>query len=506
MKRRIQLRALICAACFLAFWNVAGSAAVFAQDPAQDPAPTQEPTQDPAQPQEPIQPITPDQSRPKPAGRENPVFTNTEEDPSQNPNALTPDTAALTGVIVPGIGSTEMRHSYFVPGFEYANFIRSSSSAAATVTDWNSTNYIAGTLSLLQQWSRSQLALNYSGGGALSSDPTQGNGQFHQLNLVQSFTFRRWQVAFLDQFSYLPQSQFGFGESSILSTPGINGPLGPALPLLQTNYVPNQTIFSSIGSRYSNSITGETAFQISPRGSFTLAGSYGILRFIEAGSIDTDDSVFSAGYDYAITKKDTIGVLYRYTSYNFIGNPQGIKDQTFEIAFGRKVTGRLAVQLFVGPEVTKYRLPLDGSDQRVSVAAGTNVTYSLPRTTLNASYNHGVSGGSGVFTGAGTDQLQLSLNRQLSRVWSGNVAFGYARNTDLGSLSSTVNTNLIFDSWFASVGLQRPIGRTATVSAGYTAYIETANQPLCTTGDCSSIIQHQINLSFQWHTRPFVLR
>ena len=56
--------------------------------------------------------------------------------------------------------------------------------------------------------------VNYSGGGTFSTDKTQGDGYFHQLKLAQVFSWRRWQWACIDDFGYLPQSQFGFGAGS----------------------------------------------------------------------------------------------------------------------------------------------------------------------------------------------------------------------------------------------------------------------------------------------------
>jgi len=59
----------------------------------------------------------------------------------------------------------------------------------------------------------------------------------------------------------------------------------------------------------------------------TVSGSYGILRFVERGSIDTDDTILSTGYNYALSRKDTIGMLYRFQRLSFTpGNPQAIND------------------------------------------------------------------------------------------------------------------------------------------------------------------------------------
>jgi hypothetical protein len=452
-----------------------------------------------------------DASQPKPAAREFPSpfqgYGDQDANNDQQSGAsLNPDTRPLTGVQTLTIGSSELRHSYWTPGFQYGNFVRSSALNQANSSGWNSTSYVAGNLSLLEAWSRSQLSVNYSGGGNFSTDTSQGNDYYHQLGLVQAFNWQRWQVSFIDQFTYLPQSQFGFGAATNLATPGVGGPLGPSLPGLQTNYQPNQNILTSIGPRYSNSITTQVVYAVSPRGSVTLSGSYGILRFVQAGNIDTNDSIFSAGYNYALSQKNTIGVLYRFSGYRYIGGPQAIGDHVAQLAYGRKITGRLALQLFGGPEVTTFRVPFGSSTNKISGSGSGNLTYAFSRSSLSFTYYHGVSGGSGQFTGSNTDQLQSMLNQQLSRLWQGNVSFGFARNTGLG-LSNPSQVSQTYDSWFIGGGLSRSLGRTANFNFAYTAYLQNSRLSVCAAGTCgTSYIQHQISLDFQWHTRPLVLR
>jgi len=452
-----------------------------------------------------------DTSKPKPAARAYlPLIEGSDNQDAisdqRSATNLNPDEHPLTGVQIPTIGLPEMRHSYWVPGFQYGNFVRSSAINQPTVSSWNTTSYVLGNLSLLEAWNHSQLSVNYSGGGSFSSDKSQGNDKLQQLGLVQAFGWRRWRLSFIDQFSYLPQSQFGFAAATTLDTPGVGGTLGPSLPGLQTNYQPNQSIFTSIGPRYGNSITTEVVYALSPRLAVTVSGSYGILRFVQAGSIDTNDSIFSTGYNYALSQKDTIGVLYRFIAYRYIGNPQAINDHAAQLAYGRKITGTLAFQLFGGPEVTTFRVPFGSSTDRISGAGGANLTFALPRGTLSLEYNHGVSGGSGHFTGSSTDLLQSAINHQLSRIWQGNLTFGFARDASLG-ISNPSQNSQTYDSWFVGGGLSRPLGRTANVNFAYTAYLQNSSLPVCVAGTCeTSFIQHQISLSFQWHTRPLVLR
>ncbi len=187
-----------------------------------------------------------DSGKVKPAARVNPLLIGGDQNPSGDQDSgpsLQSDMRPLTGVQNPTLGSPEMRHSYWVPGFQFSNIVRSTALNQTTASGWNSTSYVTGNVSLLEAWSHSQLALNYTGGGFFSTDISQGRGSFHQFGLNQNFAWRRWQLAFLDQFSYLPEASFGFGGGTSISIPGVGGSLGPPLPGLLGNFQPNQTIF-----------------------------------------------------------------------------------------------------------------------------------------------------------------------------------------------------------------------------------------------------------------------
>src|SRR5208282_3629630 len=158
------------------------------------------------------EPQEPAGTKPKPAARStpipiidsgNPQDENTDQDTT---NVLQPDVTPLTGVQNATLGSPEMRHSYWVPGFQYASTIQSNGYNQPNSSGWVVENYLSGNISLLEAWSRSQLAVNYSGGGFFSTNGTQGNGNYQVLALAQTFQWNRWLVQILDQFSYLPQS------------------------------------------------------------------------------------------------------------------------------------------------------------------------------------------------------------------------------------------------------------------------------------------------------------
>jgi hypothetical protein len=439
-------------------------------------------------------------AKPKPAAHA-PLIDPNEPDTSTDPNALTPDTAPLTGIETPGIGSVEFRHSYWVPGVQVATTAQNGGNGG----NWFDATYLAGNLSLSQAWPHSHLALNYSGGGYFSTD-NEGNGNYQQLGFMQSFDWRRWQLQFFDEFAYLPVSGFGFGGLSGIGIPGIGGSLSPVSPLLTGVYLPNQTILLSNGPRYSNSFAAQANIEVSRRGSITLTGSYGLLRFTDPGNIDNDDEIGSIGYNYAVTKNDSVGVLYRFTAFHFTGVSQAIGDHVFNLAYGRKITGRLGLALFAGPEIVTFRVPIGTKTKQTNLSVGASLSYRFEWGEATLGYNHGTNGGSGILVGATGDNVNANVTRRITRVWNARANFGYGREQAFGAVGFSTPA---YNSYYLGAGLDRPIGRNSYLSFGYTAYIVNTNQAACGISVCTAggtSTQHQIAVGYQWHTRPFVIR
>src|SRR5260370_5787786 len=143
-----------------------------------------------------------------------------QEDSGQGTQTIEPDNWPVSGVQNTTLGAPEIRHSYWVPGIRYSNSIGSNNSNSATGSQWNSTSFVSGDVSLLEAWSHSLLSANYSGGGFTSTDSTQGNGQFHQLSAAYEFDRQRWQWLFVEQFCCLCRSCFCLCLTNVLSTAG----------------------------------------------------------------------------------------------------------------------------------------------------------------------------------------------------------------------------------------------------------------------------------------------
>jgi hypothetical protein len=409
-----------------------------------------------------------------------------------------------------GLGFPDVKHSYWVPGVQFSTSASSNLFGATDTSGWYETNYVVGNLSLLEAWSRSQLAINYSGGGAFSNESSVGNSGFQQLSFAESFKLDRWIIQIVDEFAQLPQSGFGFGVGTGLGIPGVGGSLGPTIPTVGNNYSPNQTVFSGYGPRYSNVTVAEATYQFTRRSSLTASGSYGILHFVDPGNIDTDSLFASLGYNYQLTHKDGIGFFYEFATYHFPGNPQAYGVQTVSAAYSRKITGRLAFSLYGGPQFSSLRVPVGTSSSTTNGYASAFLNYAFENGALSARYMHGISGGSGVFTGSILDEVTFGLSRRLSRQWHAGLNFGYAHNRTVINAPGTVN-NPSYDNWFIGGSIGRPIGRSFAFTIAYSANFET-NNPACSSpatpgcGASSNSSGQVVTLNFRWHPRPFALQ
>lgn len=449
----------------------------------------------PEQPQE-------QQGPPKPAARGIPGMDDQEE--QGNVDSWQPDVSPVTGLQSPTLGTPPMRHSYWVPGAQYGAMIQSNPFSGGN-SGWYVTNFLAGNLSLVKQWNRSTLALNYSGGGtAVSSGAQQAgeqSGVFQQLSASQSIRFRRWLWQWADQFAYLPSSEFGFGVGTGLAQPGVGGSLEPTIgsaPLA------NQSIISAFGPRYSNSFVLQGTYSFTPRQSITVAGMDGILHYTQAQNVNSDEYLGSIGYNYALTKADTVGLAYSYNVFHFPGQQEAYGTSSVSVVYGRKITRTLALQLSGGPQFISYRFPLSGNTQQTSWQANATLIYAFERWNLSASYFHGLSAGGGLLIGSELNEATFSASRQLSRLWNVSGNFGFARNKALSAAESLGFES--YDNYFVGASASRPFGRNVNASFAYIAYIERAGLQSCTTAFCNAnYTEHTITISLSWHARPFVI-
>jgi hypothetical protein len=445
------------------------------------------------------------QDEPRPAARTNPLSgaqDDNPENPDVDPNELQADYTPLTGMQNATLGIPQIRHSFWVPGIQYGANIQSGNYNQPNSSGWYVDNYIAGNVSLLEAWSRNTLSLNYSGGAYVSSNSSNETSQYQQLAASDTFHYNRWLIELFEDFSYLPETSFGFGGGTNLGFPGVGG-IGITVPGAGNAYAPNESIFASVGPRYSNFGGAEMTYSLSRRSSITVSGAYGVLHFLDPGNIDTDSIVGTIGYNYALTRYDSIGVVYAYESFRYPGLPEAYGNQTASFAYGRKITGRLALRLLGGPQITTFRVAVGDQTQQTSAYFNGSLSYGLKNGSIGVGYIHTLSGGSGVVLGSSLDRVNFTTTRKLTRIWTGHLNFAYAHN---GTVNSGVTSVPTYNSYYFGGGVSRPFGRYMNMGIAYTGYYASINEPNCTGAGCNPTnFSNVITVNFQVHTRPFIL-
>jgi hypothetical protein len=429
------------------------------------------------------------------------------EDSTDQPQKLAPDTRSPTGVQDFSLGTPPLQHSFWQPSFNVTATGDSSPLDPTTNTGWTSyTTFLAG-VDLHRITGGSDLTVSYIGGGTVSNDGSVGNSVTQELKLAQKFSFRRAAISFFDQVTYLPEQSFGYGGLSGLSLPG-GGSTG-----LQTGLGPGQSILTTRGQRITNAFLTQVDVQLSGRSSLTFVGGYTLLHYFDNNFLDFNDSIAQVGYNYQWTREDTISVLYRFNAYRYTGFNQSINDHVVLLNYGRRVTGRLALQIGVGPEVTMFATPINGSSSGTPTANGQTelnwslnsaVTYAFERTTLGLSYARGVGGGSGILAGSESNTVGGFANHQFTRTLNGGINVGYARNSGLGTGAlNTTATNQTYDYWYSGVTFNKSWGRMLNLLFNYQLQYQNSNTAFCVGTACGqSIVRHMVSVGFSWRDHP----
>ena len=389
-----------------------------------------------------------DSTAPKPAARSIPPISDINQpDNSQTPaGQLLPDDTPLTGLLTPSLGTPVLEHSFVLIGAQVGSTVESDGIGNS---GWYANNYFLGNLSLVKNWRQALTSVNYSGGGYVSTDSSQGNGSYQNFSFFQDFRSARWDLSLVDVFAYLPQSQFGFGGGTNLGQPGTGGTLPVPAPGVGGDT--SQNIFSAVGTRYTNTGVAQANFTLTERDSLTFSGSYGLLRFVDSGNFSTDTITAGMGYNRVLTKLDTLGFFYNFSGFHYADDPQAFGSHSAGVAYGRKLTGRLAFKIAGGPQINTYRIPVNGSTRVMTGFGSANLSYGLQNGNITLAYQHGLSGGSGVLVGSQMDQVTLAANHRLGRVWTGFINSGYSRNSSLGNATSSASAT--YNDWFLGGGL-----------------------------------------------------
>lgn len=431
-----------------------------------------------------------------------PPANSTETSPTNKSASRNP----LTGAEAFLFGNNEEAHNFFQPRVDY--YAQSNSNGFYTVGTAKIVTFysIYGGLKLDRTSGRSEFTLDYSGGGMLVPGISSMNSLMEQFTASETHRWRRWTLLLNDQYSYLPESAFGstIGDLGNFGA-GISGAFGQGLSYLNSAFSPNQSVLTPNGRRISNDFLSQVEYKLSPRSSLTATGSYGILRFAGPALFNNSEAIFQFGYNHQLSRRETIGLLYRYGGIRLSGRGLAVLDYATQLSFERQFGERLVLRLAVGPEVTATRVGMTGSKTVVFPGIDGSLHYNLHQTDLGLSYLQSVTGGAGVLPGAETSAVSASVGRTVRRFWHGSVGFGYAVNQALAT-ESVFTPGQRFDTWFTSFQISRPVGRDISLFLDYTERRQTSRLPFCTGPVCGpNPSGHQITLGVSWQRRPMPL-
>ena len=249
-------------------------------------------------------------------------------------------------------------------------------------------------------------------------------------------------------------------------------------------------------SNYFNTVVGQLEYGISRRSSWTASGSYGTLHFFNSDLYNVNQVVASTGYNHSMTARDTVFVNYNYSEFSYIQFNSSFSSQNVQLGYSRRITGRLSFLVSGGPELTDAT-SVGAAQKQVQFAGNANLAYGRGRTSVSATYFAGTTGGSGVFTGAQTQNVQASVGRSFGRDWSTSLAAGYSHNSGLAQQQT-------YNLFFISPSIRRGLTRNLGVSFNY-SYQEQPAQSNCTGFVCSTLSRNFMSVGVDYRFRPIHL-
>ncbi len=402
-----------------------------------------------------------------------------------------PDTHLLSSGELLGLGSLNGLRRVFDPSFEFSQ----SGQTGMLLGRVLAVSSLGGSVDVAKNWRRYNVSIVYRGAETIYQPSYVGLRYlpYHRLGISQEILLDRWTLRLRDELRYSWAAGFGGiftgGPSQTGQSALLNG--------IQPTLVPNDTIQTGLARQLGDTVIAEADYAFSRRTTMTFMGSYNLLHFFSPGYIGSHDIHERVGYNYALSAKNNVSLSYDHDRMSFDETNSRLQTDTAQIGFGRKVTGRLAFQVAVGPELL-YLYNLGPSNRRqLSWSAFSGMAYNLRHNNYSFSYSHAASGGSGVFVGTETNTFTMVATHGFKRFWSLSLNGGYARNRNLAPVPSLANQ---FQNWYVGSGLNRPIGRQVQFGLNY-EYSEQISGgggcPVLSCGFPGSISQFGVTL--RWH-------
>ena len=207
----------------------------------------------------------------------------------QNAPVLNPENPPLSGLGEPGLELKSASRSFISPALLVSETADSNESNQLGASAVRPVEHVLGAFDLQKFWSKSDLFLEYLGGGAFQTSPVYN---VQQLQAVGMEGITRWRTGYVevrDSFSYIPDGSFATGAAGGL--PGLGVALGGLGSGEAGGGLPGTLRFSVGGGeavgeipRLANTAIGDVVQAISPRSAFTLVGAFSNAHFYDSSN------------------------------------------------------------------------------------------------------------------------------------------------------------------------------------------------------------------------------
>ena len=437
----------------------------------------------------------------------------------QNAPVLNPENPPVTGLDEPGLDLHTATRSFISPALQVSESGDSNGqNALGGSSGPESITRVLGALDVQQFWPKSDLFLEYVGGGAFYADP-YGVRQLQAAGLEAVTRWRTGQVTLRDAFSYLPDGSFQIGTFG--GAPGLGlataggmgtGVMGGGLP--GTNN-PASGVSEGAGNipRLANTAILDAVQAINPVSALTVAGGFSNAHFYDFANcsiqgatclVNSDELTVEGGYSHLLNRHDQIGLLYAFQLFQFPQFTGGeIYIHVVNVRWSHTITGKLSLIVGAGPQYTD--LEQGANIKNWSLSARATLRYRMGRASLIATYEKFTSAGSGFFAGANVQAARVGYTRPLGRTWDFYGDVGYTHNSKLQNAPVDLGVPAgSYDDGFASVILRKHLGRSYDFFTGY-RFSELAFSQAVNLGQGGSgkTDQRQVGtIGIEWHPRP----
>jgi len=424
----------------------------------------------------------------------------------QNAPVLNPENPPVSGLDEPGLDLHTASRSFIAPALQVSESADTNGGNRLGNTGLDSVTHVLGALDIQQFWPKSDLFLEYLGGGAFYANPYDAK-QLQAAGLEAVTRWRTGLVTLRDAFSYLPDGSFQIGYGGDPGLGLISGGLGTAgtgggLPGWQQS----NGAFGSIGNipRLANTVILDAVQALSPVSAITVAGGFSNAHFYDPTNalINSDQITLQAGYSHLLSRHDQIGVIYGFQLFQFPQESGGqIYNHIVNVRWSHTITGRLSLIAGAGPQYTD--LQLGGYLSNWSLSARVQLRYKFSHASIVASYEKFTSPGSGFFAGADTQAARLGFTRTLGRTWDVYGDLGYSHNKKLQPANFGAVNASSYDEGSAGAVFRKHLGRSYDFFAAYRFSEVAFNVPVFLSGTGGRIAQRHIGtIGMEWHPRP----